>query len=941
MGAQMGKTDLELDLIGHRLDQRPAPILYVGPTREFVTDQFEPRVMTLLDEAPTLKAKVARGKRMKKTKKMVAGVPLRLAHGGSSSALKSDPAALALVDEYDEMLANIKGQGDPLGLVEARGFTYADFVTVVTSTPSKGLVETEKCPETGLEFWAVADPMDIESSIWKLWQEGTRFHWAVPCPCCGEYFIPRFKNLCWPKDASPARAAREAYIQCPQGCADPIVYDQLRDMNARGVYVAPGQSVSPDGVVTGPVPDSPTASFWVSGLCSPFVTWGERAQAYLLAYASGEPDKIQTAINAGFGECYALGGGDLPEWEEVAKLALPYRMGDVPEGVLFLTCGVDVQKNRLVYVVRGWGVRRESWLIASGELWGPTAEPEVWGDLDELIASQYGGLHIRLTIVDAGFRPGKKDLVPEHMVYAFARRNASRVFASKGYLTRVQPVSVNTIEVTATGEKAPYGLELVRVSTDFFKTWVHERLRWPDDRPGGWHLPEDVTEDYCRQIVSEARIRKPSGGVQWVVKSSHNHYLDCFDPETELLTEDGWMPVAEAVRYSGAFATVNLDTDRIEYQRSINAVARAHVGEMVEIKGRSIDLMVTPNHRLVTYRRNPIDAVPRITLAKDLTVWHTLKKTGVWGGRNFACIDLPRVHIPIARRGDVFEPARSVDAGDLFELLGWFVSEGHTIVRGNSRSIVITQNPGEKQDRILALIQRLGFRYRVTGGRQIVICSRQLFDLAADCYEPGDGRGCYRKRVPAIVREASSELIERFIDAAIMGDGWVQGGFRTYATTSKALADGMQELFVKIGRSANVRVRKAGPCNIRGGDSKNTVDQYHVSEIRTAQASLRRADNAPLFRTVPYSGMVYCVTVPNGTLIARRNGVACVVGNCEALSYVAAYMLGVHRISDNARRATGERPKAPRREPEQKQETSSGGPARRGGWLDGGRSKWL
>jgi phage terminase large subunit GpA-like protein len=109
-GAQMGKTDGLLDSMGARLDQRPAPILYVGPIRDFLTDQFEPRLMSLLDEAETLSAKVVRGKRMKKTLKIVAGVPVRLAHAGSSAALKSSPAALALVDEYDEMLANVRRQ---------------------------------------------------------------------------------------------------------------------------------------------------------------------------------------------------------------------------------------------------------------------------------------------------------------------------------------------------------------------------------------------------------------------------------------------------------------------------------------------------------------------------------------------------------------------------------------------------------------------------------------------------------------------------------------------------------------------------------------------------------------------------------------------------------------------------------------------------------------
>ncbi|MBX9757361.1 MAG: phage terminase large subunit family protein, partial [Beijerinckiaceae bacterium] len=121
VSAQSGKTEALLDVIGQRLDQRPAPILYVGPNRQFLNEQFEPRVMALLDEAPSLSAKVARGKRMTKTRKTIAGVPLRLAHAGSSSALKSDPAGLAITDEADELMANVKGQGDPVGLVDARG----------------------------------------------------------------------------------------------------------------------------------------------------------------------------------------------------------------------------------------------------------------------------------------------------------------------------------------------------------------------------------------------------------------------------------------------------------------------------------------------------------------------------------------------------------------------------------------------------------------------------------------------------------------------------------------------------------------------------------------------------------------------------------------------------------------------------------------------------
>lgn len=536
MFAQGGKSEAFLDVIGERLDTSPVPILYVGPTQQMIREQWEPRIMQLLDEAPSLRRKVARGKRMTKTKKVISGVPLRLAHGGSSSALKSDSFGLCLTDEADEMVANVKGQGNPIDLIDLRGDTYDDFVHAIISTPSKGPSEVVVDEESGLEFWADPDdPKEIESTIWKLWLSGSRHHWAWPCPHCGEYFIPRFRCLAWekPRDAdgkelpsTPAHAAKTAHLVCPRnGCI--IEDDSKADMNARGVYVAPGQSVAPDGTVHGAEPESWTVSYWASGLASPFKTWGERAATYVEAVRSGDSDKVQAVINGGFGEVFAPGSGDAPEWMELEQLRLPYAPGDLPEGVLFTTMGVDVQPNRLIYVIRGWGLRQESWLIDNGEIWGDTAFDDPWLDLSDVIEAGVQDRPIRRVFVDSGFRPGKRDIVPEHRVYDFCRRNSRFAYATKGMSKKpVAPLSVKRIDVTAKGDLSKYGLDLVRLDPDFFKSWVHQRIRWPQDQPGAWHLHQDVTESYCRQVVSEARLRKPSGGATWVQRSRENHYLD-------------------------------------------------------------------------------------------------------------------------------------------------------------------------------------------------------------------------------------------------------------------------------------------------------------------------------------------------------------------------------------------------------------------------------
>lgn len=541
-GAQMGKTDTQLDIIGERLDTRPGPILYVGPSKDFNTEQFGPRFEELLGQSKSLRGKITPGKRQKQTLKWIAGVRVRLAHAGSSTQLKSDPAALALMDEYEEMLQNVKGQGDPLGLVRARGFTHADFVTAVTSTPKRGLVDTEMDLASGLEFFKIAPPEDLESAIWRLFQLGTMHHWAWPCPHCRAYFVPMRKHLHYPEQVSAARARREAALKCPV-CAELIVDEAEGEnkgatkkwMNDRGVMICKGQWINAKGRVEGePAADTNVVSYWASGLASPFVSWGERVEEIVAAEISGDPAAMQTAVNAGCGETYAPGGGDLPAWKEVLECRMPSLILPkdpeemiLPPELVLLTAGVDVQKKSLPYVIRGWGPRATSWLVDYGELYGPTNQPDVWDALDDLFQQRWGGLMVKVAFIDSGFRPAKTDAIPQNIIYEFCRNHRRFTWPTKGHDVQTVPLKKAKIEVQPTGGAAKFGLELVHLDSDFWKSWVHERIRWNKAKPGGWYLHKDTTENYARQIVSEARMRKPDGKPQWIRRSRENHFLDC------------------------------------------------------------------------------------------------------------------------------------------------------------------------------------------------------------------------------------------------------------------------------------------------------------------------------------------------------------------------------------------------------------------------------
>jgi len=524
-GSQVSKTESLLNIAGQRLEDDPTPVLFVSPTRGNAEKVIEPRFMQMVVSAKGLKQRYIAGKKSSKTRKLIGGVAFRLAWAGSATELASDPAGLALVDEIDRMKLDVAGEGNVIEQVEARLSNYPDGCMVVTSTPKIGNVQTELHPETGFEHWALAEPEDVQSPIWQLLQEGTRHEWAWPCPHCKEYFVPRLRHLRWPEGSTPQQALKLAAVQCPH-CEKGIVDGHKAEMNAAGVYVAPGQMVLTSGVVVGEEPENPIFSCWISGLCSPWVSFGKRAYDYLRAVRSGDKLRQQAVVNTAFGELFAR-AGEAPEWQVVQACADGYKLGTVPSRAMRLLMAVDVQKDRLFYVVRAWGERAESWLVDRGEIMGSTDQDDVWRQLESYRHRQYGGHGIMACAIDSGYRPGDKFKRPDNVIYDFGRRYAGWAYITKGHDKQDRPIRASLIDVTLRGKTYKQGLTLWHLDTDTFKSWVHSRLDWPADQPGGWHVPDDIDDDYCRQIVSESRVMKASGHVKWVRMRKANHFLDC------------------------------------------------------------------------------------------------------------------------------------------------------------------------------------------------------------------------------------------------------------------------------------------------------------------------------------------------------------------------------------------------------------------------------
>ena len=476
--AQIGWTEMLGNVVGFFIDRDPSTILLIQPTLEMGTAWSKDRLAPMIRDTPALQGKIrdARSRDSGNTLllKEFPGGRITIAGANSPAGLASRPIRIVLCDEVDRYPASAGTEGDPISLARKRSTTFWNRKLLMGSTPTvKGA-----------------------SRIEAAFEASDQRYYLVPCPHCDEFDRLRWENVHWEEGAP-----REAWYACPH-CGGVIRdADKLR-MLQRGRWEATALS---RGI----------AGFHLNELYSPWVSFGDTAAAFLEAKKS--PEMLQTWVNTSLGETW-VERGDAPTFERVASLRRDYASGEVPTDALALTAGVDVQKSRLVYVIRAWGYQMGSWLVEFGELWGETDRPEVWAQLGDVLATEYGEQAIKLALVDSGYLPD--------MVYRFCRQHPVAL-PSKGSESLSQPVRMSRVDVTVRGQRMRQGQQLWHVDTGYFKSLVHSRIDWPEDQPGAWHLPSDVPDDYCRQIIAESKIVLPSGKVTWKRHDRENHALDC------------------------------------------------------------------------------------------------------------------------------------------------------------------------------------------------------------------------------------------------------------------------------------------------------------------------------------------------------------------------------------------------------------------------------
>lgn len=363
-------------------------------------------------------------------------------------------------------------------------------------------------------------------------------------------------------------------------------------------------------------------------------------------------------------------------------------------------------------------------------------------------------------------------------------------------------------------------------------------------------------------------------------KPVNNDLLDCFEDGTEVLTKNGFKLFKDVV-FSDLIATVNPSTDLIEYQNPTEIINKPYEGSVIRIHGKSFDLSVTPNHRMVIYSDRLSDK-SRIVLAKNLKKTNALKFSATWDGIDYKSFKIPGVKCKNNKK--LREDIIIDNIESLFSFFGWFVSEGFVCnpqFPGRGWQVCISQVKKNNRVKIEKVLDDLGFNWSYRG-HSYQITDKRLWHFLHDNF----GRYAWFKKCPEFIKNASPKLISIFLESAIDGDGWRQGKSENYSTTSIQLANDIQELFFKAGFSSSIKTRHGlGGKDRDGRVFKAKRPIYIIRKSLTKKKLLhgRRINGVtqPIFKNDFYVGNVGCVTVPNGQIIVRKDGVIFVCGNCD------------------------------------------------------------
>jgi hypothetical protein len=490
--ARVGWTKILGVVVQYFSHQDPSPIMVVQPVKEDAEGYSKEEIKPLFEDTPVLRGLLCESKARNTAsntillKQLSNGGLIDIVNAASGRAFRRKSRKVVLFDELDAYRK--LDEGDPIKLGRNRADYYWDRKIGLGGTPIFKGMKTEE---------------------WYL--KGDRRLFYVPCPFCDHRQVLRWEQM--QKEGESAGS-----YQC-ENCTELIPHSKKRWMVERGEWRPTAESQ---------VPNLRSYHIWAAYSYSPAADWSilvrEHTEA-LDALRKGDPEPMQTFHNTVLGLPWEdtiagkLSGDGLAARRHDANAGNGYAAGTVPNDVLVITAGVDVQGGggtsgeRLVVTMWGWGRGEEGWHLGHWEIDGDPQRSETLDQLAQIAATKWkrdDGIELPLAMgaIDDGG-------IATHEVRAWCRGRSATWVPVKGDGTKGKPLVGRGVAVDVNKKNQSIqrnGVLLYKVNYEASVNHLQGRLRNETPGPGYLHLGQAATDQFLNELFPWKRMPKRDKG---------------------------------------------------------------------------------------------------------------------------------------------------------------------------------------------------------------------------------------------------------------------------------------------------------------------------------------------------------------------------------------------------------------------------------------------
>lgn len=345
----------------------------------------------------------------------------------------------------------------------------------------------------------------------------------------------------------------------------------------------------------------------------------------------------------------------------------------------------------------------------------------------------------------------------------------------------------------------------------------------------------------------------------------------CLTPTSQALCKTkGWVNY-ERLKEGDDILAFNRNTGKSEWQPVIAINVFDYKGDLIRLKTKHLDVLSTPDHRWV------VTSTRRIS---DLTSTKIKTSEELLNSRR-------SLAIPIRAEHNNLNVKIYPDAWISF--IGWYLTDGHMMKRGNIRiTQSIKANP-EKVKIIDGLIKSLGVKYseRLShhGDTKVWTILDKHFVQRINTIVPGKSMNM------EFISSLPQNQLELLLTSLRLGDGW-----SIFASNKRDQAEIVQAITVLCNNSSSMfELSHEGDTSYfkeptKYGQESITATQtsYGVKFSNSRKSvNTRKAYNSENnLSKEPYDGIVWCPTVPSGAFFTRVVGEdkryrTIITGNCQ------------------------------------------------------------